>query len=197
MISITAPRSCFVAILLMLLFVVASCFVFAGEVSGANHDRPHLRHHAIFAKIPTRAQGRTNPLANDPEAVPAGKKLFTQHCAECHGDSAQGIRHKAPNLHNEEVQNATPGSIFWILSNGIIWHGMPDWSKLPEAQRWQITTYIKSLAPSAQFKPIVNGAACLTEVQNAAGVCPDNRRPERSVMVPEIMIGNSKPTSSK
>ena len=30
-----------------------------------------------------------------------------------------------------------------------------------------------------------SGAACWSEFQNASGVCPDNNRPERSVMVPE------------
>ncbi len=48
-----------------------------------------------------------------------------------------------------------------------------------------------SLAPSAQLSPIVMGLACRTEFQNAAGVCPDSRRPERSVMVPEIITGTS------
>ena len=40
---------------------------------------------------------------------------------------------------------------------------------------------------------MVTGLACRTEFQNAAGVCPDSRRPERSVMVPEIITGMSMP----
>ena len=46
-----------------------------------------------------------------------------------------------------------------------------------------------SVAPSAQLSPIDSGAAWRTEFQNASGVCPDSRRPERSVMVPEIITG--------
>ena len=46
-----------------------------------------------------------------------------------------------------------------------------------------------SLAPSAQFSPIVNGVAWRTECQNAVGVWPDSVRPERSVIVPEIITG--------
>ena len=52
------------------------------------------------------------------------------------------------------------------------------------------------LAPSAQLSPTENGAACFTESQNAAGVWPDNRRPERSVMVPEIITGTASPRAS-
>ena len=44
-------------------------------------------------------------------------------------------------------------------------------------------------APSAQFRPIVNGLAWRTECQKAVGVWPDSVRPERSVIVPEIMTG--------
>jgi hypothetical protein len=48
-------------------------------------------------------------------------------------------------LLRDEVQQATPGTLFWILTNGIVWHGMPVWSKLPEPERWQIVTFLQSL----------------------------------------------------
>ncbi len=57
---------------------------------------------------------------------------------------AEGGR-RAPSLRAEEVQRATPGTLFWILTNGVVRRGMPVWSKLPEPQRWQIVTYVKSL----------------------------------------------------
>jgi mono/diheme cytochrome c family protein len=95
-------------------------------------------------KAPQKARATRNPLQNDPEALAAGKKLFGMHCAECHGETAEGTR-RAPNLHDSQVQDAPPGAIFWVLTNGIVWHGMPVWSKLPEPQRWQLVTYIKSL----------------------------------------------------
>ncbi len=53
-----------------------------------------------------------------------------------------------------------------------------------------------SFAPSAQLRPTVTGFAWRTEFQNAPGVCPDSRRPERSVMVPEIITGTSSPRSA-
>lgn len=56
---------------------------------------------------------------------------------------------KGPSLRAEQVQKATPGSLFWILTNGVVRRGMPVWSKLPEPQRWQIISYLKSLGASA------------------------------------------------
>ena len=102
---------------------------------------------AIYAelqKAPEKARKRTNPLQNDPEAVAAGAILFEQHCAECHGDAGQGGR-KGPTLRVAEVQSAAPGAIFWVLTNGVVRKGMPVWSKLPEPQRWQLVSYLRSL----------------------------------------------------
>ncbi len=110
---------------------------------------------AIYAelqKAPEKARNRANPLQNDPDAVAAGAILFEQHCAECHGHSAEGSR-KAPSLLAPEVQSATPGTLFWLLTNGVVRKKMPVWSKLPEPQRWQLVRYIKSLggpAPEAE-----------------------------------------------
>ena len=100
--------------------------------------------YAELAKAPKKAVARRNPLESDPYAVAAGGKLFSLHCAECHGDMAEGSR-KAPSLLADEVQRSRPGTLFWILTNGVVRRGMPVWSKLPEAQRWQIVSYLKSL----------------------------------------------------
>ena len=54
-----------------------------------------------------------------------------------------------------------------------------------------------SAGPSAQFKPIDNGSACLTLCQNASVVCPDSVRPEASVIVPEIIISIRSPNFSE
>jgi mono/diheme cytochrome c family protein len=106
---------------------------------------------AIYAelqKAPEKARNRPNPLQNDPDAVAAGAILFEQHCAECHGNAAGGSR-KAPSLLVPEVRNATPGTLFWLITNGVVRKKMPVWSKLPEPQRWQLVRYIKSLKGSA------------------------------------------------
>ena len=52
---------------------------------------------------------------------------------------------KGPDLQAPEVRAAPSGALFWILTNGVVWHGMPVWSKLPEAQRWQLVSYLRTL----------------------------------------------------
>jgi len=108
--------------------------------------------YAELAKAPSKAAARQNPLETDPDAVKAGAKLFEQHCAECHGGGGEGGK-KGPDLRAAEVQQATPGTLFWLLTNGVVRRGMPVWSKLPEPQRWQLVSYVKSLTPAAQSTP--------------------------------------------
>jgi mono/diheme cytochrome c family protein len=100
--------------------------------------------YAELAKAPKKAVARRSPLENDPDAVAAGANLFDQHCAECHGELAEGGK-KGPSLRADPVQQATPGTLFWILTNGVVRRGMPVWSKLPEPERWQLVSYLKSL----------------------------------------------------
>lgn len=103
--------------------------------------------YAEIRKAPEKARAKRNPLEKDPDAVAAGRILFEQRCAECHGDNADGGK-KGPSLRATAIQDAEPGAVFWILTNGVVRKGMPVWSKLPEPQRWQLVRFIKSLGPT-------------------------------------------------
>jgi mono/diheme cytochrome c family protein len=134
--------------------MISAAFVFALAASLATAQRGNpgaKKDNSVYAelsKAPRKAVARRNPLENDPDAVAAGANLFDQHCAECHGAMADGGR-KGPSLRADQVQAASPGTIFWILTNGVVRRRMPVWSKLPEPQRWQLVSYIKSLSPAS------------------------------------------------
>ena len=132
------------------LYVVASVLLFAGlglALAAQDGNKGREQKESVYAelgKVPEKERQKSNPLAKDPEAVAAGEVLFEEHCEECHGNRGMGGK-KAPSLRAPEVQNATPGAIFWILTNGVVRKKMPVWSKLPEPERWQLVSYIKSL----------------------------------------------------
>lgn len=115
-----------------------------GNPSAPSTKGRNLDYYAELAKAPEKARAKKNPLESDPDAVAAGRKLFAGKCAECHGETAEGGK-KGPSLRAKEVQEATPGTLFWVLTNGVVRRGMPVWSKLPEPQRWQLVSYLKSL----------------------------------------------------
>lgn len=116
----------------------------AEQRSAEHSPRNDASVYSELAKAPEKARLRANPLSQEPTAIAAGRLLFERHCAECHGNSAEGK--KGPSLRAEEVQNAAPGALFWVLTKGVVRRGMPVWSRLPEPQRWQLVAYIQSLA---------------------------------------------------
>ncbi len=113
---------------------LAACAAFAvGPV------QPH------FDRVPARDHARENPLPADAQNIEAGRQLYLDHCAECHKADTRGDGRKKPSLHTEAVRNASDGDLEWFLREGDLRHGMPSWSSLPEAQRWQIIDYLRSL----------------------------------------------------
>jgi mono/diheme cytochrome c family protein len=124
------------------------------------------------AGVPESYRRRVNPYASQPEAIAAGGRLFADHCAQCHQPDALG-KGARPSLRSNLVQRATDGEIFWVLRNGILAHGMPSWSMLPEPSRWQIIAYLKSLGPSDDAVP----AADTRSTSNGAPAPAQGSRP--------------------
>jgi len=98
-----------------------------------------------WQRVPPKDHARANPLTNRPEAAAAGALLYKDHCQQCHQANAAGDGHKRPSLHSEGLRKATDGDLEWFLRQGDLRHGMPSWSSLPEAQRWQIIAYLRSI----------------------------------------------------
>ena len=99
---------------------------------------------AWLKKVPQADRERVNPYAGNPDAVAAGKNLFQENCAKCHGQNAEG-KGSRPSLKSDRIKNASDGELAWMLKNGNPYKGMPIWAGLPEQERWQIIAYVRSL----------------------------------------------------
>jgi mono/diheme cytochrome c family protein len=97
----------------------------------------------LVQSAPAKAAKRLNPFDGDEKAQRAGGKLYARQCASCHGGNREGRRH-APPLIQPEVREAPSGTLFWVLRNGSLHRGMPSFAHLPEAQRWQIVTFLRT-----------------------------------------------------
>lgn len=95
--------------------------------------------------VPTKDHTRANPMAGNPKAIAGGAAIYKDHCAQCHGANAMGDGKKTPSLKSESIRSATDGDIEWFLRQGDLRHGMPSWASLPQAQRWQVVAYLRSL----------------------------------------------------
>ena len=101
---------------------------------------------SLVQRAPADTATRRNPFEGSEMALLAGAKLYARECAECHGTKREGAK-KVPPLSQPEVYNATPETLFWVLRNGSLRRGMPSFAHLPEPQRWQIITFLRSVEP--------------------------------------------------
>ena len=108
---------------------------------------------------PSFYDGLQNPFSwTDAQAQAAGKNVYQQSCAGCHGSNGAGVAgfdFSSPSF-SQGLQNK-PGPYYGILSEGRLSKGMPPYeSLLSEEQRWRTLTYIWSLSaapPSPQPTP--------------------------------------------
>ncbi len=112
------------------------CFLVGVAMVGANGAN-------LVSNAPAGAAKKRNPLEGDENAKRAGARLYTRECASCHGSGRQGLGN-APPLNQPGVSEAAPGALFWVLRNGSLHRGMPSFAHLPEAQRWQIITFLRT-----------------------------------------------------
>ena len=131
--------------LCLLVLLSAGCELLIGGGMGGGRDSGAIQRWAdIFRGAPASALRLQNPCRGRAQAVLAGRKLFHEYCAQCHGNNAEGLG-KAPPLRSPVIQQAPEGVLFWFLKNGKMRAGMPSWSGLPPQQRWQIVSFLKSL----------------------------------------------------
>ena len=98
-----------------------------------------------LSQVPARDRQKTNPFSAKPEAVQAGRLLYADHCAQCHGKNAEGTKNR-PSLRSSRIQSdLSEGEVHWLLVNGNMRRGMPSWSKLPDQQLWQLVSFLRSL----------------------------------------------------
>jgi mono/diheme cytochrome c family protein len=116
--------------------IVVASAVLAGAIASASLG-------SLVDHAPAKAAQLKNPLETDKQAKGAGAKLYLRECSSCHGLNREG-RGKVPPLNQPEVYRATPGTLFWVLRNGSLRRGMPSFAHLPEAQRWQIISFLQS-----------------------------------------------------
>jgi glucose/arabinose dehydrogenase len=123
---------------------------------------------AHFHNAPASSTKFKNPYAGQADAIVAGAKLYATNCGSCHGITGRGTGN-IPALSRGATESAPDGEIFWFITTGSINNGMPSWASLPQAERWQIVAYLKSLknspiaqrteSASASLKPVGTNAS--------------------------------------
>jgi mono/diheme cytochrome c family protein len=106
--------------------------------------------------VPAEYAGKTNPLANDADALTAGKDVYDLNCVTCHGESGAGDGPAGASLDPKpaDLEKLLPGLqddfVYWVISEGGSAAGLsasmaPYKDVLSEDERWQVIAYIRSL----------------------------------------------------
>lgn len=103
--------------------------------------------------IPADAKQSGNPYPITSDSLKAACGHWLDHCALCHAADGSGsaaigrnLYPKAPDLREPETQRLSDGELYYIISNGIRFTGMPAWGEQdsPEAI-WQLVAFIRQL----------------------------------------------------
>ncbi len=93
-------------------------------------------------------------LPSQPLDTVAGRVLYQQRCASCHGARGLGDGPMADSIHPpppaigdaDSVRDASPALLYRVISVGVSGTPMPAWaSELTPDQRWNIVAYLQSL----------------------------------------------------
>ena len=107
---------------------------------------------AMDASVARAAPKVANPVTADPANLVAGARLYSDHCALCHGDPAHpkspladSLNPPAPQFTND-MADMPENENFFILQHGIRWTAMPGWKNvLSEQQTWQLVTLLSHM----------------------------------------------------
>lgn len=108
--------------------------------------------------IPTSEKEKKNPLTYSEANITAAKEIYSDKCANCHGDKGMGdgsdaMMYDPPPADLTDaakMKKLTDGEIYYQITEGR--KPMPSFKKkLTDEQRWQLVLFVRSLAnpPSA------------------------------------------------
>jgi len=90
-----------------------------------------------------------------PQAIAHGRELFTQNCALCHGEHADGRGRRAAGFARPPANFTDPGwrartsprRAFFVIREGLRGTPMPSWKALSEDECWDLVAYVLSVSP--------------------------------------------------
>ena len=112
-----------------------------------------LANFVVDHSVARRAPKGPNPVPVTPEVLARGLAEYREHCLVCHGASglkpsgiARGLNPDAPDLAASDVQEASDGELFQVISAGIRMSGMPAFSKSESPETlWKLVAFVRHL----------------------------------------------------
>lgn len=113
----------------------------------------YFARHARTIATPAGARDLKDPRPLTPERLVSARAHWVDHCATCHGLDGGGntaigknMYPPAPDMRDATTQSLSDGELFYIISNGVRFTGMPAWGgeHSPE-DTWELVGFIRLL----------------------------------------------------
>ncbi len=119
----------------------------------------------MVGNLQAQEEGEEKKVAESPELIEKGKKIYDKRCIYCHGEKGDAKAPATPRSYPEprdftngifKIKNtprgelATDQDIFKVITKGMPGTSMPAWPEISNEERWGLVYYIKSF--SDRFK---------------------------------------------
>lgn len=125
----------------------ASLLLFLWECNGADSDLPPKYRRVAVPEGVLLAQ----------ESRDRGRALFLEHCALCHGETANGTGVRR-NLSSRPADFTDPlwrdrssaRRVFFVVREGLGGTAMAGWKTLDETETWDLVAFVLSVAEPSE-----------------------------------------------
>ena len=115
---------------------------------------------ALDASLEKRSAKLSNPIdSKDTAALAAGRKIYANNCAGCHGSmkgpsdwGSKGFYPRAPQFFEEGSDVSAPEA-FAAVRDGVRYSGMGAWrDQLSDDEMWKVANYVAGIQPKGGKK---------------------------------------------
>src|SRR6266498_1713388 len=154
----SAKKTTILVVILAALAGVISFVIWFSNHGFSAREKPSwvetvLARQARGIATPAGAKEMKNPHPVTEPSMAEAREHFVEHCSVCHGATGRGdtlygrnLYPKVPDLTQADTQQLTDGELFYIISNGVRFTGMPAFGgeDSPESI-WSLVSFIRRL----------------------------------------------------
>jgi mono/diheme cytochrome c family protein len=154
------PRSLRIGIVVISLLIIGavSLLLYVRNRGFSAREKPSrleeiMARNARRIATPAAAKELKNHRPQTEAGMSEAREHFVEHCSICHGVDGRGattigrnLYPKVPDMTNWQTQRLSDGELFYIISNGVRFTGMPAWGgeDSPESI-WALVSFIRRL----------------------------------------------------
>ncbi len=147
-----------IIVILLLIAGAVSLFFYVRNHGFSAREKPSrleeiMARHARRIATPAGAKEMKNPHPQTEASMAEAREHFVAHCSICHGINGRGattigrnLYPKVPDMTDQQTQQLADGELFYIISNGVRFTGMPAWGDEDSPESiWALVAFIRRL----------------------------------------------------